>query len=202
MSFICFKRFFLGLSFAFSEDPQSELRNFKRKFKNSKMRRQLSICLTIFSVLLLAELSFSSQRMYPTYRSLTRKLNRHRKMTVNTRKYPTHHRGKLHYQGQNRISDDEEEPHEVIWKKQQRRKQKRKHHSRERYDTSNGLDDVSIREVKQSRIEDQTYQCLNKALKSNATRSSTAPDLGAGSLPENSEFGENSNSNEGTQNFI
>ena len=169
------------------------------------MRRQLSICLAIFSVLLLAELSFSSQRMYPTYRSLTRKLNshrnlnRHRKMTVNTRKYPLHHRGKLHSQGQDRISDDEAEPHEVIWQKQQRRKQKRKHHSRERYDPSNGLDDVSIREVKQSRVEDQTYQCLNKALKSNATQSSGAPDLGAGSLPKNSEFGENSNPNEGTQ---
>jgi hypothetical protein len=91
------------------------------------MGSQLMVCMAIFSVLLLAELSFC--RMYPTYRSLTKKL-RPRKTSVNTRKFPIHHRGKLQNQGKYgkyRISVDESGPHEVLWQKAQRRKKKRHH---------------------------------------------------------------------------
>lgn len=149
------------------------------------MGSQLRVCVAIFSVLLLAELSFC--RMYSTYRSLTKKL-RPRKTSVNTRKFPVHHRGKLQNQGKYgkyRMSDDEAEPHEVLWQKAQRRKMKRHHYKAPREDPSDGLDDISILEVKQSRIEDQTFQCLNKALKSTATEPMPPPDLGAGSPANN-----------------
>jgi hypothetical protein len=88
---------------------------------------QFRVCVAIFSGLLLAELSFC--RMYLTYRSLTKKL-RPRNTSVNTRKFPVHHRKKLQNQGKYgkyRMSDDEAGPHEVLWQKVQLRKKKRHH---------------------------------------------------------------------------
>jgi hypothetical protein len=85
------------------------------------MGSKIRVCVAIFSVLLLAELSFCS--IYLTYRSLTKKLPP-RKTSVNTRKFPVHHREKLQNQdkyGKYRMSDDEAGPHEVLWQKVLRR---------------------------------------------------------------------------------